>query len=455
MSVECSQCGAESTLAETYAVETSALGRKRRYCPPCVLQRNERRARAGLSWLVLLAVVALIGLALGRATVGEAGGWFVLNLFLLVLFLEIATLPHELGHAIAAHWLGFRVFAIAAGVGPRIFERNVKGVRIRLHAYPFGGFTLAAPREPRWFRTKQSLLTAAGPAVNAVLAACALLLARDFELESILSEPRPALALLAANGLLLTLNLLPMKATSAAGVVPNDGLALVKMPFLPEQAVTEALVARYVLEADARREADSPQEACAWAERGLAEFPGTPLLHLSLGFNLVLVGDCEGARREFLAAAETKDAPPALRALALNNAAWVDVVTAPNGRLEEADRLSREALETLGFVRALKGTRGAVLVEMDRSDEGVVLLQDALRERRDDALHPMARASYAGALVLGLVKLGRVEEAGELLPAARGYGGRCPLLGRVEAAMAEASGRTTAEIPDRAAPGIH
>jgi tetratricopeptide (TPR) repeat protein len=131
--------------------------------------------------------------------------------------------------------------------------------------------------------------------------------------------------------------------------------------------------------------------------------------------------------------------PPALQAVARNNVAWANIVTAPNDRLEEADRLSQEALKTLGWVPALKGTRGAVLVDMGRIDEGVVLLREALQEGRDEDLHPMARATYSGALALGLLAQGRPEEAREHLARARGYYARCPLLPRVEAAMAAAS----------------
>lgn len=444
MSVACSQCGAESTLDETYAVETSVLGQKRRFCPPCWHETHERRARGALAGVVVVAVGALGALALERSSHGEASAWFALNLCLLFLFLEIATLPHELGHALMAHALGFRVFSISAGVGPRILDRNVRGVRFRLHAYPFGGFTVSAPRDRRFFRLKQVLVIAAGPAVNGLLVAYALLPGRELRVGAIIDGPCPALALLVANATLLVMNLLPIKVASPAGLAMSDGLALLKVPFMGAAGVTEVLAVRYTLEAQAFRERESLQGARSWAERGLGECPDSPLLHFDLGFTLVLLGDCEGARHRFLAAAEAKGAPPALRALALNNIAWVDAMTAANDRLDEADRLSQEALRMLGFVPALKGTRGAVLIALGRSDEGVALLRDVLREARDDGLHPMARAGYAGALVLGLVAQGRLAEANEFLPAARGYGGRSPLLGRVEAAIAEASRDATA-----------
>jgi hypothetical protein len=397
---------------------------------------NEQRARQRVGALVFLVLAALAVLALSRWFVGPASGWLALNLSLIVVFLEVVTLPHELGHALAAHALGFRVYSVTAGVGPRLVERTVRGVRFRVHAYPFGGYTVYAPRERRFFRLRHFLAVAAGPAVNGLFVAGAVLLSRDLDVTSVRSEPRPALAFLAANALILVLNLLPRMHTSAAGLGPNDGMQLLKVPFAPESGVTELLAARYCFEAQLCRERESLLEARAWAERGLEALPGAPLLHFDLGFTLVLLGDCEGARREFLVAAEAPDVAPAFRAGVLNNIAWVDVVTGPNDRLDEADLMSQEALRTLGFSPAHKGTRGAVLIAMGRAEEGLVLLRDALLKTREDELHPMARASYSCAMILGLVAQGRLAEAAELLPAARGYHGRSPLLGRAEAAMA-------------------
>src|SRR5262249_52041659 len=69
----------------------------------------------------------------------------------------------------------------------------------------------------------------------------------------------------------------------------------------------------------------------------------------------------------------------------------------------------------------------------------------ALREQRDDFLHPMARATYAAALALGLLAQGRHDEARESLAAARTYYPTCPLLPRVEATLA--AGRPEAPSP--------
>jgi tetratricopeptide (TPR) repeat protein len=453
--VACHQCGAESTLADTYATERTALGRRRRYCPRCAIDKSERAARGALLWVGLLALAATVLLALGRAAaspVVSAVGWFVANLWLFVVSLAVSVLPHELGHALAAHALGLRVFSITVGVGPVVYERIAAGVRLRVHAYPFGGFTRCAFRDSRVWRLKHFLFIAAGPAVNVSFLAATLAVVRDRTVEMLVLGLAPGLMFAAANALVLVLNLLPYRMIVQSTLVPNDGLALLRTPFLAPAVLEEARAALFQLEAQSCRERGDLPAARSRLEHGLIAHPGAAVLRLELGLTLALLGECEAARSEFLAVAEAPGVNAAAQAIAWNNIAWADIVTAPNGRLEEADRLSQEALKVLGWSPALRGTRGAVLVDLGRTDEGIALLRVALSETRDELLHPMARATYAAALALGLQAKGCTAEASECLAAARASYATCPLLPRVEAALGQAAAtdvKPSAPVPKK------
>ena len=105
--------------------------------------------------------------------------------------------------------------------------------------------------------------------------------------------------------------------------------------------------------------------------------------------------------------------------------------------LEEADAQSARALQELGWVRALQGTRGAVLVARGQLDEGLPLLRSALV--RPEQLHPMARATYEAAMALGLSRLGHKADAKAHLDRARDAFASCPLLPRVERLLTEES----------------
>jgi hypothetical protein len=59
-----------------------------------------------------------------------------------------------------AHVLGLRVFSITVGVGPLIYSRFIGDVRLRVHAYPFGGLAQSSFRDTRHWKLKQFLVVA-------------------------------------------------------------------------------------------------------------------------------------------------------------------------------------------------------------------------------------------------------------------------------------------------------
>ena len=99
------------------------------------------------------------------------------------LVLGVLVFVHELGHFLAAKWLGVQVLSFSIGMGPRLFGFRRGGTDYRLSLLPLGGFVRMAgdspdaqdrqgqPHEflekPWWAR---ALITAAGPLANLVLA---------------------------------------------------------------------------------------------------------------------------------------------------------------------------------------------------------------------------------------------------------------------------------------------
>jgi tetratricopeptide (TPR) repeat protein len=400
--------------------------------------------------LLLMPLSAITAIVAGRLVVSDdarvlaaglsAVGWGVFNSLLFVVWEGALTLPHELGHALAGRALGLRVASITVGAGTKLLERRLLGGRFALHAVPFGGFTSVAHTTASLLRLREFLFALAGPAVNFVALGAVLLMvpAMDLRPRLFLQGPAPVLAFVGASIVILLTNLIPRNARSPAGIHPTDGMVLARAPLLRAYEVEERLAARFSLEAEACRREGRLEEAQDWAERGLRIHPNAAILRFDLGFTLALRGDCEAARDQFALALEKRDIAPGLAALARNNIAWADLMTLPQERLEEADRFSQQALEALGWEPALKGTRGAVFVERGLVDEGLILLQGALRDGKT-SLHPLAKATYIGYLALGLAAQGKREEALEALETARGFEANCRLLPRVAEVLGVAS----------------
>ena len=103
--------------------------------------------------------------------------WFLVVLGVLVAF-------HELGHFLAARWVGVKVLKFSLGFGPKLFGRQVGETEYLLSAIPLGGYVklfgeeeteATTPEERRRSFAHQGLwgkvlIVAAGPGFNFILA---------------------------------------------------------------------------------------------------------------------------------------------------------------------------------------------------------------------------------------------------------------------------------------------
>ncbi len=105
----------------------------------------------------------------------------ILSIFAIVPVLGFLIFIHELGHFLAARWMGVRVLEFGFGYPPRmikLFERN--GVEYTLNWLPFGGFVRMAGEDgdeddphalPNVAPWRRIVVMAAGPFMNLVTAA--------------------------------------------------------------------------------------------------------------------------------------------------------------------------------------------------------------------------------------------------------------------------------------------
>ncbi len=60
----------------------------------------------------------------------------------------VVVFVHELGHFLAARWLGFRVDAFAIGFGPALWRRKIGATEYRINAIPLGGYVALPQLDP-------------------------------------------------------------------------------------------------------------------------------------------------------------------------------------------------------------------------------------------------------------------------------------------------------------------
>ena len=102
-------------------------------------------------------------------------GWLFVNLFLFEFCLICTILPHEIGHALAARMLGWRVFHVIVGSGKTIYQKSILGFKVEFKNIPLGGLTVATPKDDNFSGFKHFVYIFAGPLVNLAMAAAGLL----------------------------------------------------------------------------------------------------------------------------------------------------------------------------------------------------------------------------------------------------------------------------------------
>lgn len=94
----------------------------------------------------------------------------------------------------------------------------------------------------------------------------------------------------------------------------------------------------------------------------------------------------------------------------------------------------------LGWMPAIKGTRGTTLLELGRTEEALRLLRDSM-EQHDD---PAGKAENACFIAIGEATLGNFVQSRRYLEEARKLAPKCFLLERAEAALAVRASASTA-----------
>lgn len=114
------------------------------------------------------------------------------SIILAVFLFSLAVFIHELGHFLAAKWLGLKADVFSIGFGPALWKRTIRGTELRISAIPFGGYVSLPQLDPEGMKQiqgdhsetlppatpwKRIIVAVAGPLGNVVLATlCAALI---------------------------------------------------------------------------------------------------------------------------------------------------------------------------------------------------------------------------------------------------------------------------------------
>ena len=299
-----------------------------------------------------------------------------LSVILVLLFWIPMLVLHELGHAIAAHLLGWRVKEIVIGFGRELWQWQVGETRIRVKLAPVEGYVLPLPTSARGMRLKSALIYAAGPGIELLLlAAMVFVLGSDYvfggsnELGQVAAQSL-AIAILLGAGF----NLLPF--ATDGGV--SDGLGIISSPFMSDAAIELRLLAGDIRDIAALIDSGNTSEAATQAERLLGRFPNNPVLQDLYAAALSANGQDEAARDYVRARLAEGGLDDALQRTWLNRQARVELHAAEPSALV-LDLAVQKVLATAPNDLTAATTKAAALVMRGQSEAGGELLVDVWR----------------------------------------------------------------------------
>jgi fumarate reductase subunit C len=386
MSRKCAKCGVVSEIEETFP--KSYYSDKIFYCPTCWEKNAVQR---GESFLIACVIVLIGGLAWVTVSPQNEFTWLVFQAGLLMCFILILALPHELGHTLAAFMTKAKIFQVTIGLGRVLYNHDFWGIEWIFRAIPFCGYTLIGFNNRKLYRLRSFLVTLGGPLANCFLIFAAVILLFHISSPWLLAVTR---SFIAANVfVLLFSSLLPRKVNFAGIITPSDGLTLLTVPFMSELKINQEIEANYVWEVYSYYMKGRVEDARQSYEKGMAYFPDSPAIKNEMGKMFLYLGKYIEARNLFVQLQKSTNLSPVMKNGILNAIATADVMMGGNGLLEEADAFSKTACENMPWQTEFKGTRGLVLVKKGHIEQGLTLLKEAMG-KTENSSHKAVYASY-------------------------------------------------------------
>lgn len=426
--MKCDQCGLESEIEQAFTVNKQWWGLvKKYYCPVCWENRYLREQFGSILWIGA-------GLVLFDALTFQRGIEMVLFDVLMIALMNIPLiLGHELAHAVAGRLLGIRVFGVTVGFGRVIFARRIFGINWEARLWPLGGGTMMASPPQKGSRWRIFGAVLAGPILHGlfILAALAvlvfLLILRGWFDVDTSTLVHGINLFLACNLLLVIFNLLPVKADTPSGQFGTDGWQLFHLAFQKPDEREFQDQSYFMMETmDGLRRSD-PDAALCWIEQGLLKYPDQPALRNALGAVLIeqkRYSEAHEVLRSLLSSEEIKN--PFFKFLLFNNIAYVDLLLQNPDLIPEAEKFSADAYRQMWWMPEIVGTRGTVLVELGKLEEGMGLLREAMGKSKNSR----SRAANACHLAIAENRAGHAAESRRYLELARKLDPKCYLLGQ-------------------------
>jgi tetratricopeptide (TPR) repeat protein len=316
-----------------------------------------------------------------RGDSAAALSWWPFFAFIGFTYLNIYI--HEFGHALAGMAVKFPIKRITIGTGREVMRTQIRGTVLIITNGFNGGYTNIGSVSQQALKFRFLFFVLGGIGIQGLAIVLTILLfdIRLYNPGSIPTFSTIASMFMYSNLFLILLNLFPRKFNLGGIKIPNDGLRLVKLPFLKPHDIQEILAAGKILEAHELYETKKFHEAELGFRECIERYPAPLLPKLNLSAALIKQLKFDETITFLESLRDTYDHDPYAFFL-YNNLAWAHFLQCDEDALRKADGYSYRAFELNPKHRHIIGTRGCVLIERGAVDEGIALLMKNVHLRK-------------------------------------------------------------------------
>ncbi|WP_414753425.1 site-2 protease family protein [Anabaena sp. CCY 9910] len=286
-----------------------------------------------------------------------------MSLLLIFLWLYISIFCHEMGHFIVSKMVGFQPYLVIVGSGKKLLNFHFLNSVIEFRIIPSGGVTYTSNLKLEKVKHKLAVMYLAGPLVNC----CFCLLFSLVYTYYIAYLQFPGYlsiigSLVYVEFFLFAGNLLPMDIDSYGKVISNDGKAFIDALTKTEQQFIQKLLGldRYTN-----------------TQHSSGDLFNNSLITLQILYKAQAEFNKHNFSQVIDLLEPILDYPDILtrdKLYIIDILASIVINHGDKKYLDKANNWSVQAMELASDIKTIQGTRGAILVELGRYNEGKEML---------------------------------------------------------------------------------
>ena len=325
-----------------------------------------RKLNSAINTIILIPLMFLVGVSSS-----------IIGVILFFIFLYINIYIHELGHFIAGKLVRFKKFTVTIGTRKELLSKKFLDNLFILKSGS-GGSTGAIVFGKSHIRLRLFIFTLGGVAFNGLIVFLILLI------NGVNAEPNGInmpIVIAASNIFYFITNLIPKYYYPNGIKSPNDGLRLLKIPFMKEDEISELLLVEKINKADELLKNKKYIPALKEYEYLFKEYPKSEVIIINYSICLMKCLKFDLAK-DILFDLKSQKHKNIFDPLILNNIAWLYLLEMNKDSIISADKFSAEAIKLNSNLLNIQNTRGGILILTGRIYEGISLLKQQIDIRK-------------------------------------------------------------------------